>query len=237
MMPKDMFRLSVIVLPIILFSVTSCTKKEVPGLVAHYSFNGDASDESRNQNNAIVHDATLTSDRFGNTNSAYRFNGTSAFIFARVKNMPAPDAAQTISWWFMIEQPPDYSDSLGADNMIALVDTVDGIGLQFGYRAPGYQTLGLDTWYWGGSTVFESEQPAIQVWHHCLYTYDGQTHRFYMNGDLISQSEVEPQAGTPDMLMFGNYPGGNQFFTGALDDVRIYNRVLSQSEIEIVFNH
>lgn len=232
-----MFRLSVIFLSILILSVTSCTKKEIPGLVAHYSFSGDASDESHNQNNALVHEATLTSDRFGNTKSAYRFNGTSAYIFAPVKNMPAPDAAQTISWWFMIEQPPDYIDSLGADNMIAMVDTVDGIGLQFGYRAPGYHTPGLDTWYWGGRTVLGTQPPAVNKWHHCIYTYDGRTHRFYLNGLLRSQSEVEPQAGTPEILMFGNYPGGNQFFAGALDEVRIYNRVLSHSEIEFVFKH
>lgn len=232
-----MFRLSLIFFCIIIWSVISCAKKEIPGLVAHYSFNGDASDDSQNQNNALVHGATLTSDRFGNINSAYGFNGTSAYISSPVKNMPAPDADQTISWWFMIEQPPDYIDSLGADNMIALVDTDDGIGLQFDYRAPGYHTSGFDIWFWGGGTVLSIQPPAVNKWHHCIYTYDGRRHRFYLNGRLSSQSEVDPQAGTPNILMFGNYPGGNQFFAGALDDVQIYNRALSHLEIEWIFEH
>jgi hypothetical protein len=46
------------------------------GLVAYYPFNGNANDESGNGNHGTVHGATLTADRFGNANSAYKFNGT-----------------------------------------------------------------------------------------------------------------------------------------------------------------
>jgi len=45
------------------------------GLVAFYPFNGNANDESGNLNNGTVNGATLTTDRFGNGNSAYNFNG------------------------------------------------------------------------------------------------------------------------------------------------------------------
>jgi len=44
------------------------------GLVAYYPFNGNANDESENGNNGTVNGATLTSDRFGIPNSAYRFD-------------------------------------------------------------------------------------------------------------------------------------------------------------------
>jgi hypothetical protein len=45
------------------------------GLVAHYPFNGNANDESGNGNNGTVNGATLTTDRFGNMNKAYSFDG------------------------------------------------------------------------------------------------------------------------------------------------------------------
>src|SRR5580693_6339652 len=55
------------------------------GLVAYYPFNGNANDASGNGNNGTVNGATLTPDRFGNTNSAYNFNGTNNYIgFANV---------------------------------------------------------------------------------------------------------------------------------------------------------
>ena len=50
------------------------------GLVAKYYFNGNANDESGNGNNGTVNGATLTTNRFGNANSAYNFNDTSNYI-------------------------------------------------------------------------------------------------------------------------------------------------------------
>ena len=50
------------------------------GLVAYYPFNGNANDATGNGNNGTVNGATLTSDRFGNSNSAYDFNGVDNHI-------------------------------------------------------------------------------------------------------------------------------------------------------------
>ena len=47
------------------------------GLVAWYPFNGNANDESGNENHGTVNGATLTADRFGNVNGAYSFDGGS----------------------------------------------------------------------------------------------------------------------------------------------------------------
>jgi len=223
------------ILILIIFSI-SCQNIEKPGPVAEYSFNGNALDESGNDNHAVVHGARLTSDRFGNENAAYYFDGSSGYIEALVSNMPAVEDPQTIACWFMIDQPPGYPDSLGADGMISLVDSAADIGVQFGYRAPGYHTLGLDVWYWGGRTVLETDQPQLNKWHHIAYTFDGKTHRFYLDGQQKAQSVVKPQHGTPKMLMFGNYPGGDQFFRGSMDEVCIYTRALPSAEIELLYN-
>jgi hypothetical protein len=231
-----MHRLSFLFLSFLLLFGVSCQDKETSGLVAAYPFNGNSKDESGNNNHAIAHGARLTSDRFGNENSAYYFDGTSAYIEALVSNMPAVEDPQTISCWFMIDQPPGYLDSLGADGMISLVDSAAAIGVQFGYRAPGYHTLGLDVWYWGGRTVLETDQPQLNKWHHIAYTFDGKTHLFYLDGQQKAQSVVKPQQGTPNMLMFGNYPGGDQFFMGSMDEVRIYKRALPSAEIELLYN-
>jgi hypothetical protein len=213
----------------------SCQNKTEVGLVAWFPFDGDASDKAGNSFNIEVFEAVMTVDRFGRENSAYYFNGSSAFILMQVENMPAVDSAQTISWWFMVEQAPLFNDSLGADNMIALVDTASGIGVQTGYRAPGYHTLGFDTWYWGGRTVLEAEPPVVNEWHHCVYTFNGETHLIYIDGKKVAGSSVKPQNGKPDILMFGNYPSGDQFFDGYLDEIRIYNRVLHLSEIDHLY--
>lgn len=231
-----MKRLNIVFVFVTIIAAISCSKKEIPDLVAAYYFSGNARDASGNENHALIYGAKLTRDRFGNEKGAYLFNGTSDYIEALVTGMPAVESPQTISLWYKIDQAPDYIDSLGADNLIALVDSAKGVGLQVGYRAAGYHTLGLDVWYWGGRTVLESEQPVTMKWHHALYSYDGKLHSFYLDGQLVNQSSVEPQEGKPKILMFGNYPAGDQFFAGSLDEILIYNRALKSSEVKLLYN-
>jgi hypothetical protein len=216
--------------------IISCKEKTDTSLVAYYPFNGDARDHSGNSNHGVVDGPILIKDRFGKQNSAFSFDGENATIEAIVKNMPAIDSPQSFSWWFKIDMNPTYLDELGADNMIALVDSGKEIGIQFGFRAPGYKSLGFDTWNWGGGTLLEAEQPAVRKWHHCVYTYDGSTHRFYINGLEISNSTAKTQQDIPTLLMFGNYPSGDQYFEGEMDDIRIYNRNLMEDEIKYLLN-
>jgi len=213
----------------------SCGKNIDSGLVANYPFKGDARDQSGNSNHGTVDGAILTSDRFGNENSAYSFDGINDNILANVKNIPAIESPQSFSWWFKIDTIPKYIDEWGADNMIALVDTARGVGIQFGFRAPGYNSLGFDTWNWGGGTLLEVTPPEQKKWHHCIYTYDGFTHRFYFDGKEVKNSTAKTQQGKPDLLMFGNYPSGDQYFEGQMDDIRIYNRTLEQADIQYLY--
>ena len=69
------------------------------GLIAYYPFNGNANDASGNGNNGTVSGAVLATDRFGNTNSCYQFNGTSSKILANISNIPTNAQARTLSLW------------------------------------------------------------------------------------------------------------------------------------------
>jgi hypothetical protein len=66
------------------------------GLVAYYPFNGNAND-AVGTNNGTVHGVTLTTDRFGIPNSAYSFNGTSAYI-ETVNKLPDMQSASASCW-------------------------------------------------------------------------------------------------------------------------------------------
>jgi hypothetical protein len=150
--------------------------------------------------------------------------------------MSAINSPQSFSWWFRVDSNPTYIDELGADNMIALVDSGKGIGIQFGFRAPGYKSLDFDAWNWGGGTLLEANQPEVNEWHHCVYTCDGATHQLYVNGKNVSSSKAKTQQDIPTLLMFGNYPSGDQYFEGEMDDIRIYNRNLTEDEINYLLN-
>ena len=201
------------------------------GLVAYYPFDGSSQNVQSTSDNTKELEAILEVDRFGKENGAYGFNGSGSMIWAEVGDFPELNKPQSFSWWFYQDKPQPYKDSTDAGNMIVLVDSVKGTGIQFGFRGPGYQTLGLDTWQWGGGTILEVEMPKSGKWHYCAYTFDGSIHRFFINGQEIVTSRVKLGNGVPSLLMFGNYPGGEQYFAGKLDDVRIYDRALSIAEI------
>lgn len=222
----------------LLFMGCKAAQKDIDsGMVAYFPFDGNARNMFDAGTPARVDGALLTTDRFGRENSAYGFDGVKAYIVADVSNMPATQSAQSFSWWYHVNETQTYSHESGAGNMIVLVDSGSGIGIQFGFRAAGYKTLGFDTWKWGGGTLLEVDPPAVKAWHHCVYTFDGAVHRFYLDGNGITSSNAEPQKGTPTQLMLGNYPSGDQFYKGKLDEVRIYNRVLSLAEINYLYTN
>jgi hypothetical protein len=70
-------KLLTLVIAIVTFAATNTLPSYVPtnGLVGYWGFNGNANDQSGNGNNGTVNGATLTTDRFGNSNSAYSFDG------------------------------------------------------------------------------------------------------------------------------------------------------------------
>lgn len=221
----------------VLLASTSCQNTVDWGLVAYYPFTAGADDWSGKGQNGVVDGAVLIEDRYGNKNSAYLFDGISGTILVKVSQLPAVNEAQSISWWYRNDSIPEFSDEWGAGNMIALVDSAKGIGIQFGFRGPAYRSLGLDTWNWGGGTLLESEPPPVQMWHHCVYTFDGIVHRFFIDGQIKAQSTAKTQQGIPTRLMFGNYPSGDQYFSGRLDDIRIYNREITESELNRLYHY
>lgn len=75
------------------------------GLIAYYPFNGNANDVSGNKSNALSFGATLTSDRFGKANNAYRFNGSTDYMNASIPNIPIGNSSRTISGWFKTDNP------------------------------------------------------------------------------------------------------------------------------------
>src|SRR5664279_2093476 len=75
------------------------------GLVAYYPFNGNANDASGNGMDGVVYGATLTADRFGLTNSAYRFDGSS-WIQLPDAILPVAAPEFTLSVWVLADRGP-----------------------------------------------------------------------------------------------------------------------------------
>ena len=93
------------ILPLLAITMMIATtiQAQIPtnGLVAYYPFSGNANDSSGNGNNGTVYGATLTTDRFGNANSAYSFDGVSNYINIANSILPSTSTSLSISLWFI----------------------------------------------------------------------------------------------------------------------------------------
>ncbi len=236
----------------LLFS--ACKKNNTPtpaptstlsnGLVAHYNFNGNANDLTANQNHGTVTGASLTSDRFGNTNQAYLFNGTSNYI--KINNSASLDLKESfsISAWI---SPASYSNPgvvvWNGDPAFAK----DPYILYFS-NSPGYNSIGVRKDAGIGTTINEAFAPAYVifsgVWTHVVGIGNAGSRemKLYVNGELLKTVSVPDMsigystAGFWTMIGAAQSSAGiDNYFNGKIDDIRIYNRELTRSEITELF--
>lgn len=103
----------------------------------------------------------------------------------------------------------------------------------------GVRTNTLTVWTFGGGVLVAAPTaPTSNVWNHIGYTYDGTTHRLYVNGALVNTSTTAQLAGQFEMVCINGYPTGlaNETSTHQVDSYAYYNRVLSTEEILTMAN-
>ena len=208
------------------------------GLVAYYPFNGNANDESGNANHGNVNGPNLTMDRFGNQNKSYQFNGSGDYI-------EVPDHATlrpsqiTLSAW--IKRGSLTGSILGktnfpnASNEQYALHIVSGKPLisikQNSNCSPG------NGWYMSN----QEESNESNNWQHIAGTFDGKLLKIYLDGKL-KKSVLRP-VDKVDSCVGGNlqigrwWSGDRMYFSGSIDDIRIYNRALTEEEILILANN
>lgn len=207
------------------------------GLVAYYPFKGNANDYSSYGNHGTVFGASLTTDRKGNENNAYNFNGIDNYIYIPNSNSINPSSSLSISFWIMTDS--EYQDNKGILGKWNSDENSTPNNEQYAVVLYGNLRFYLKTI--GNNQSYVSEGESIHnngSWNHYLCSWDGNTMKLFVNNELIqsvSYSGTIPNIDQP--LEIGRYSSvSNCFFNGNIDDVRIYNRALNESEIESLFN-
>jgi hypothetical protein len=231
-----------------------CSSANMPanlqqGLVAWYPFCGNANDESGNGNNGIVSGAELTTDRFGNIQGAYRFNGSSDFI--QILDSPELNFSNqySMSVWVKI---PDYSVNAGSERARTIISkprSAGGTGYAFrsieGFSFDGQNPLTY-TSGWNNNIINSTiggnqDVLALNTWCHLVFTFDGSFVRLYKNGQLVNSRATSFVLNSAQTSLFigKEFEFSNQFsrwFKGDLDDVALYNRSLSAEDILELYN-
>jgi len=217
------------------------------GLVGFWPFSGNANDQSGNGYNGTVSGATLDTDRFGNSNMAYTFDGVNDLI--KLNLQQSNITTYSISGWFKTSVGGPILAGRGLQNQTGL--TLHIINVPTGGSGQA------------GKAMFVADGAAISVgkttvptyndnhWHHIVGIFNGSTgainpsqFQIYVDNILISQtnnnttgSASTPVSNSTNLLIGAHqlWPNGG-IFNGKLDDIGLWNRALTITEINDLFN-
>jgi hypothetical protein len=219
------------------------------GLVGYWPFNGNANDESGNGNNGTPNGVTLTTDRNGNANSAYSFDGISNYIQTNYPGILGT-SDRSVSFWAKQNQTSTTTNSqitVGwGSNTCGPSGIAKGFYCAFNIGGSG---VSLDA---NESSVTYNPQSSVSdnIWHHYVVVKDAQAVttsqiKIYqdgvllsvVNGSYISNGTLNTTQSTN--LTFGKRSFScvaDRFYNGQLDDIGIWNRALTQQEISNMYN-
>ena len=225
---------------IISINLTAQVPSYVPqdSLVGWWGFNGNANDESGNGNDGTINGAILTTDRFGNANSAYDFDPGD---YIDCSQMPMLNAIPqlTLSVWVNADTTNGWRKYIAK----GIPGSASDFGVQtalgdFGCRMRN----GANTWGDTDTTDFNAD-----TWYHVVMVFDGNEStnaeklKIYVDGN---QKSMTYQGTIPTItpsnnqsLYFGYLVGGTDSgHDGTLDEIGIWNRVLDTCEIKDLYN-
>jgi glucose/arabinose dehydrogenase len=200
------------------------------GLVAAYGFEEASgtgvTDASGNGNAGTLGSATrTTSGRFG---SALTFNGTSALVTIPDSSSLDLTTAMTLEAWVYPTASGGWRDVVykGTNDLYYLESSSD----QSSKPAAG-GTFSPSPLYSSGAAL------ALNTWSHVAVTYDGATLSMYVNGTQVaSRAQTGAIQTSTGPLTLGGDPLYGQYFAGRIDEVRVYNRALSATDIQADMN-
>jgi hypothetical protein len=188
---------------------------------AEYEFDSSSAiDSSGNGNNGtLVGGPTFTT---GVTGQTIQLNGSNQYVTVANSSDLNPTSAITLSAWI------NATDWNGNRRIIQKGNTDDQYRLTAESGVLKFDVHGVG--------VITAALPSTGVWHLIIGTYDGTTMKLYVDGVVVASAAATGSiAVTSDPLDVGNKNGsvvGSDTFHGDLDDVRIYDRAISASEIQ-----
>lgn len=213
-------------------AVTAAATGTSSGLVAAYSFSEGtgttANDSSGKGNKGTITNAAWTNNgRFG---KALSFNGTNAWVTVPDSSSLDLTSGMTLEAWVYPQ------GSLGGWRTIVMkeqtssdvyyIETVDG-------KEVGDVSVAGNNYH-----IYSDNAVPLNAWTHLAATYDGAYIRIYINGSLAtvqhSLTGSIQTSGSP--LRIGGNSIWGEYFQGLIDEVRVYNRPLSASEIQFDMN-
>jgi len=224
--------------------------QDTTGMVAHWAMNGATTDASGHGHNGTGYNVTMTTGQYGKANTAYLFNGTNSMIsvpYAPAFNLGKVSICGVIKVngfnsgfchgnMIFSRGTPSYSTTTGNYNLRFSdagwdpCSTLDTTKETF-YMHAGNNSVAATTLQYT-PTITENQ------WYRVVAIFDSVNYKIYVNGVLKSTvlTGGSPIGSNSDSIVMGydtweasaSYPYP---FNGAMDDMKLFGRVLSDTEI------
>jgi hypothetical protein len=196
------------------------------GLVGYWNFNAPLpriQDLSPRRNHGTPHGGVQHVP--GISAGALAFNGIDGYVELGTAGMPSTDAPKTIALWLRMAPGDERSQ-----NVVSLYNTPLGGTVEVQYHLGQMRVI-----KYGGGLLVSGGPPERDAWRHYVYIFDGKTHRLYLDGALKDSSTASNDRVAVTKAELGRIVVGGQHYKGCLDEVRIYNRAISESEVRQLF--
>jgi hypothetical protein len=212
--------------------VVDSSGSQVGTPVAYYPLNGNAADQSGLDNHGVVSGASLVADRFGNSASAYYFNGSTNNIRVPISASLNFLSAITVSFWMNPASLPtnreSYPLSHGSWENRWKISILDNKKIRW--------TVKSNT----GIKDLDSHIPvATDTWYHVVGIYDGTNFDLYLDGGLSAHSTFSGAISTTtiDLMIGQERPNVSTYsFNGVLDDIHIYDYALAATDVLLLYD-
>ena len=196
------------------------------GLLGWYGFENDTNDSSGNSRNGTPTSVTYATGRvgqaavFNNVNSAVDVAGLAGVL-------PGGNSARSVAFWVNPSSTADNGNMVswgGAANTQRFSVLMQGGG--------SLDMIGFFADRASGTSL------TANTWTHVVVTYSAGNLQFYVNGALVSSPSVALNTDASQILRLGVNVAGqnNEYFGGLIDEVRVYNLVLSTADVTELFN-
>jgi len=200
------------------------------GLVAYYPFNGNAKDESGNGNDGEVNGATLVDGRNGNSNSAYNFDGIDDYIDLAPLPLTSNKALTVLFCAKLDRSKKNRNYLIDLRNSSSHGKTLSLSHNGYGAGKISFASYGLK-WLRGSIEV------PVSQWNFIALSYNQKTKKVntYINGEMDIDEVYDELAVEDYATRIGASVRGGSMLKGSIDDIRIYNRALSEAEVKALY--
>ncbi|PBQ34704.1 hypothetical protein CNR22_23985 [Sphingobacteriaceae bacterium] len=222
-----------------------CSQSEIsPYPVANFSFNNKSNRDNLGGIEAKLVGVRYTEDRFGNPNSAiYLYGNENSYINLGKNKLLKPRVGSISLWVNLISK---VSSGAGSKiNPIILTkyttcdDFYESYSIYYNYET-GILSVNCAKDSLKQMVITSKHEMPIQEWHHTVLTFDDTFIAFYLDGEL--QGKLVKNFGNiyleSDSVLMGVTANkrNSRFLMGSLDDVEFYDKVLTDEEVQVLYD-